>query len=93
MDVFCVVIFASRSMLEDGVKVAEDAELREDDRARGIAVKSLDLAVGDLEYVAAGRIHLLAGRRNRSSWQGKRAQMRSLKSKLNPSTFLSSASW
>ena len=55
---------ACRSVLKRGFEVAEHAELGEDDRALGVAVEPLDLAVvGQLEDVAARCVHHLAGRR------------------------------
>src|SRR5277367_443063 len=50
-----------RSLLERGTEVADHAELGEDDRAFGVAVEAFDLAAGQLEDVAARRVHPLTG--------------------------------
>ena len=50
------------SVLERGAEVIDDAELSKDDRAFGVAVKALDLAVDQFEDVTARCVHLLAGR-------------------------------
>ena len=52
-------------MLERGAEVTDRAELGEDDRAFGVAVEALDLAVDQFEDVAARCVHPLAGRRQR----------------------------
>jgi hypothetical protein len=69
---FLVVI--GGSVLERGVEVADHAELGEDDRAFGVAVEPLDLAVDQLEDVAARCVPPLAGRPQRPGGKPQRAE-------------------
>src|SRR6202142_1031470 len=71
------------SLLERGAEVADLAELGEDDRAGGVAVKALDLAVGKLEDVAARGVHLVARRCQRPAGHVQRTQVRSLQGQLD----------
>jgi hypothetical protein len=73
----------SHAVLERGAEVADHAELGEDDRAFWVAVEALDLAVGQLEDVAAGCVHRFAGRRQRPGGQVQRAEMGSLQGRLD----------
>src|SRR6266850_4948498 len=63
--------------------VREHAELREDHRARGVAIKRLDLAVHDPEDVTAGRVHPLARCRQDPHRRRKGAPVRALQSELH----------